>query len=203
MIDPSGLTQDEVAAGMGLERVDQYLVDLSKTRFICTAYPDHRWPVQLMMWIEGLMQDIDHRPDYRDSLNKKNMVCARNTAILASALGSHPSFEWFIFVDHDVKPDWRSTPFLELQSDIKCCQVTQNSPYCYGWPDSFHDALWCTSRAVLEAIGPPYFWIDYNDNKTDMLHCMCESFRQKALAAGFSISHGGYAEHDRDASWCS
>lgn len=179
-------------------------IDLARTRFIVTAYPDHRWNVQIMHWIESLMVGVEHRADYRDSLSVRNMVCARNVAIKKSALASHQSYEWFIFIDRDVRPIVGHTELcLALSADIKCCQVKQESGEAWSWPTSFHDALWCTSRRVLESINPP--WFTHHKMSNDgckMIGCMCHTFRDRALDAGFSIAHGGWAEHDRDNSWC-
>jgi len=142
------------------------------------------------------------REDYRYSLKKENIECARNTAIAEAALASDPSFKWFIFVDKDIRPDGRTKRFLDLDKDVKCCQVEQRSKDAWAWPNDFHDAMWCTSRHVLETIEPPWFKFRYNKDGTQMDGCMCQSFRDKVLEAGFTIAHGGWAEHDRDGSWC-
>lgn len=178
------------------------MIDLSRTRFIVTCWPDQRWPVEVIAFIEGLMAGVDHRPDYRDSLKKSDRTCARNTAVRESALGSHRTYEHFVFIDRDVRPTEATAKFLELNADIKCCQVPMDHVLAWVWPDSFHEALWCTSRKVLESIEPPWFMQRYNDEGTEMEGCICQSFREKALAAGFTIAHGGWAEHDRDGSWC-
>lgn len=179
------------------------MIDLSRTRFIVTAWPDHRWPVETIKWIEGLMSSVTPaRPDYRDSINKKNIVCARNTAILESALGSDKSYEWFVFLDRDVRPSEHTAMFLGLEADVKCCMVEQADKTAYMRPTDFHESIWCTSRRVLEAIKPPWFMHEYNETGTEMVGCICVSFSKKVRAAGFSIAHGGWAEHDRDKSWC-
>ena len=179
------------------------MIDLTKTRFIVCAWPDHRWPVEIVWWIEELMIGVEPaRPDYRDSIKTRNVVCARNVAILESALGSHSDYEWFIFLDRDVRPGPRTTKFLDLQADVKCCAVEHDSKHAFAWPDSFHCSLWCASRHVLETIQPPWFMREYNASGTQMVGCLCNSFRKKVLEAGFTIAHGGWAEHDSDGSWC-
>jgi hypothetical protein len=178
------------------------MIDLSKTRFIVTDWPDRRWPVNLIGWIEDLTRDLEVRRDYRLSNCVKGMVPARNTAI-RDALRSHPHYEHFIFVDHDVQPGSDTTRFLELESDLKCCQVPQQNKTAYAWPDDFHDALWCINRDALEKIEPPWFTdIPLSSDGTRMLGCVCQTFKQRVLDSGLTIAHGGWAEHDRDDSWC-
>lgn len=179
------------------------MIDLARTRWIVTAWPDHRWPVEITWWIEKLLKGVTPlRPDYRDSVNKRDQVCARNTAIVESALASPKEYQWFVFLDHDVRPNELTARFLELDADVKCCEVPMELPMAWDWPDKFHDALWCTSRNVLDAIKPPWFMQSYNENGTEMEGCICQSFRSKVIEAGFSIAHGGWADHDRDGSWC-
>jgi len=190
------------AKSMGMDKF-KYVVDLASTRFIVTAWPDHRWPLEITVWIEELMKDVTPvNLNYRHSLKKQNVVCARNTAILEAALGSAPEFQWFVFLDRDVRPDSRTRKFLDLEADVKCCQVKQSQEDAYAWPTDFHETIWCTSREVLAAIKPPWFMHEYNDTGTEMIGCLCQSFRKKVLDAGFTIAHGGWAEHDRDQSWC-
>ena len=183
------------------------MIDLAHTRFVVTAWPDHRWPLEIMWWIEGLMKNVTPaRPDWRDSIKKQNVVCARNWAIRHSALGSHPDYQWFVFMDRDVRPsckDDNTTRFLTIDADVKCCQVQHGeNRAAYSWHDDFHEPIWCTSRRVLEAIEPPWFMQRYNADGTEMDGCICQSFRKKVLEAGFTIAHGGWADHDRDGSWC-
>lgn len=179
------------------------MIDLSKTRFIVTAWPDNRWPVEVVSFVEKLMENVpDRRIDYRDSLVKADRTCARNVAIKESALESHPSYQWFVFIDHDVRPQVETPSFLLLDADVKCCQVPMAKKTAWSHPTSFHEAIWCTSRRVLEAIEAPWFMQQYNADGTEMDGCICSSFRNKVIQAGFTIAHGGWAEHDRDGSWC-
>lgn len=181
------------------------MIDLSRTRFIVTAWPDHRWPLEIVRWIRGLMANVQPvRKDYETSVKKKNVVCARNFAIKHFALGSDPAYEWFVFLDRDVRPRQgeETTRFLRLGKDVMSCQVKHSNEGAYSWPDDFHEPIWCTSRRVLEAIEPPWFMQRYNEDGTEMDGCICRSFREKVLEAGFSIAHGGFADHDRDGSWC-
>lgn len=179
------------------------MIDLEKTRFIVTAYPDNRWPVEVVAFVEKLMDNVTPlRPDYRDSLVVYDRTCARNSAIKESALGSHPNYQWFVFIDHDVRPQVTTPQFLMLDADVKCCQVPMQRPTAWSSPTSFHEAIWCTSRKVLQAIEPPWFMQRYNEDGTRLEGCICQSFRDKVLEAGFTIAHGGWAEHDRDGSWC-
>ena len=178
------------------------MIDIEKTRFLVTAWPDQRWPVELMLWIERLTHGKNMPADYRESIKKQDRTCARNTCIKKCALGSDPRYEWFVFADSDVRPDERSDAFLALEADIKACQVPMRSDTAWSLPNSFHESLWCTSRRVLEAIEAPWFMQGYTDDGCNLTGCICRSFQRKALAAGFTIAHGGWAEHDLDGSWC-
>jgi hypothetical protein len=179
------------------------MIDLKKTRFICTNWPDKCWNEETVIWIEGLMEHVrPHSPDYRKSVCKSNIVCARNTAILKEAIGSLKTYEHFVFIDRDVRPTPLTTSFLELETDVKVCQMSHRSEAAWSKPDSFHESLWCTTRDVLEAVKPPWFQHTYNSTGTEMLTCLCHSFRTKVIQAGFTISHGGWAKHDQLKSWC-
>lgn len=178
------------------------MIDLTKAKFIVTAWPDHRWPVQTIKWIHDLVGKQDNWLErHCDSLKKADVVCARNTA-MQMCLDYPPEFEWFVFLDRDVRPNEHTKAFLELDTDVKCCQVEMYSKQAWSSPTAFHEAIWCTHKKVLEAIEPPWFEHRYNDSKTEAIGCICQSFRDKALEAGFTISHGGWAEHDKDGSWC-
>lgn len=188
-----------------LRQVLHGMIDLAHTRFIVTAWPDHRWPLEIVRWIESLMSGITPaRPDYRTSVKKQHVVCARNWAIKHEALASHPDYQWFVFLDRDVRPcsGNKTSRFLALDADVKSCQVEHGNKAAYSWPDDFHEPIWCTSRKVLEAIEPPWFVQAFSADGTEMDGCICTSFRNKVLTAGFSIAHGGWADHDRDGSWC-
>ena len=153
------------------------MIDLARTRFIVTAWPDHRWPLEITRWIEGLMFGVTpSHPDYRRSVKKQNVVCARNWAIKNEALGSDPSYQWFVFLDRDVRPcqGLKTTRFLALDADVKSCQVKHGNDAAYSWPDDFHEPIWCTSRRVLEAIEPPWFMQAYNEDGTEMAGCICD-----------------------------
>lgn len=178
------------------------MIDLSRARFIVTAWPDNRWPVEIIHWIEKTTKGTECRLDNRTSIRVKNIVCARNWAVQNGALGSNQHFNQFVFIDRDVRPTEDTIAFLELKTDVKCCQVQQRVKTAYSNTDSFHESIWSTSRKVLESIKPPWFMHKYNAAGTEMIGCICQSFRTKVLELGFTISHGGYAEHDRDGSWC-
>ena len=174
-------------------------VDLMHTRFMVTAWPNNRLPLELYQWIRS--KTAGHPlEDNVVTLVKKDRTCARNTMV-RKALDSNPHYEWFVFVDADVRPGVHTDAFLEVDADVVSCQVPMQSKLAWCSPDAFHEALWCTSRRVLTALDPPWFWQPYNDDHTEMTGCMCRTFREKALGAGFSIAHGGYADHDQDGSW--
>lgn len=176
-------------------------IDLSRTRFFVTAWPDQRWPIEVMWFIETVTKGLPVHPEYRNNLKVRDRTCARNTAI-RRALDSPDHFEWFCFIDNDVRPGPKSLRFFDLDADVICCEVPMRADTAWNWPDAYHEPMWCTSRGVLEAIDPPWFIQFYSDDGTKQDGCICQSFRRKVLTAGFTIAHGGWAEHDQDASWC-
>lgn len=172
-------------------------LDLNETRLVVTCWPNHRWPMETTCWFEELQRKFPKIQ--RGSYTIRNQVCARNAIIERSLATSCKSF---IFIDQDVMPGRRTEAFLELDTDVKCCQMEHRSKFAWTEPTSFHDGLWFTTREVLESITPPWFHHTYNEQHTEMLHCICRSFADNATRAGFTISHGGWAEHDGDKSWC-
>lgn len=180
--------------------LERQRIDLARTQFLVTAWPDQRWPIEVVWFIEDVTRGITLRTDHRESLKVRDRTCARNTAIVRALKSAH--YDWFVFIDNDVRPDIRSVRFLDLDADVICCQVPMRSSTAWSWPNSFHESMWCTSRSVLEAIEPPWFMQAYSQDGTQLDGCICKSFQKKVLEAGFSIAHGGWAEHDRDQSWC-
>jgi hypothetical protein len=181
------------------------MIDIAKTRFIVIAWPDNRWPVETQWWINHLTRGHAIRPDNMLSTNVDNVECARNDAI-KRAINSHDAFEHFVFIDRDVRPIV-ATPsatdeFLALDKDVKCCRMEHRSQNAWANDESFHDALWSAPRHVLESVPPPWFTMRYNEDHTRMLGCICQSFRDRVLLAGFTIGHAGWANHDQDKSWC-
>jgi len=202
IVDSLGTTISEhIAAPPEPPEPPPAAIDLSRTRFFVTAWPNNKWPIEVILFIEKVTEGLTLHPGYRDSVKVRDRTCARNTAI-RRALNSPDHFRSFIFIDNDVRPGPKSLRFLELEADVICCEVPMRTDPAWSWPNSYHDSFWCTSRKVLEAIQPPWFMQQYSEDGTRMIGCICKSFQKKVLAAGFSIAHGGWAEHDRDASWC-
>ena len=49
---------------------------------------------------------------------------------------------------------------------------------------------------VLKRIEPPWFDWKYSLDGCELLGCDCSYFRDKVLAAGFTVAHGGCCGHD-------
>lgn len=179
------------------------MIDLSRTRFVITCYPKPRPAAEIWAFIELMMRDMApaHR-EYRAINVTPDRTCARNVGVLDFALRSPKEFEHFVFIDQDVKPTKNTPKFLKIKADVVSCQVPMKDPAAWSNQDSFHEALWHTRREVLQAIDPPWFMQRYTNDGCAHDGCICQSFRDKAKAAGFSIAHGGWAEHDQDGSWC-
>lgn len=174
--------------------------NVDNTRVIMFAWPNGRITVELAEWIFSRYPRAKNN-DNIGVLGIQGIVQARNTAIRDYVLKSDERYRWFLFADADVRPHGRTADVFNLSTDIRCCRVPTRNPNAWTKQDSFHDQFWLARREVFEQIPAPWFEFPYTADGCALKGCLCSSFRQKALAAGFTISHGGYAEHDSDNSW--
>lgn len=143
--------------------------------------------------------------EWREAFSR-NYEDAYNGLIIDHAL--HKRNRWaeqFIVADCDLRPnDKQTSHFLELPGDIRCVEYsTEVGPaMSWGLETSFHTGIWWTTRPVLEAIRPPWFRFQKSANGCRTEGCICQSFRMKALDAGYTIRHGGHAGHTPRPSRC-
>jgi hypothetical protein len=164
------------------------MIDLSDTFVTIVAYPEPHIHIRLVRWLLqiGITQDRWNVVTQRDT------CCAYNTGIMAAL---HSRFNSFIFADNDISPQVGPTDGL-LSSPLDVCGVMYTvTDHAFDNPASFHAGLWRTSRRVLEAIAPPWFGIRYSADGTSVDRCMCDLMRDKALSAGFTVGHAGWAAH--------
>jgi len=174
-----------------MDTKDKLAFDPQRTRVVVTAYPDLLIAPQLLQWLRyiGIPEGCTciHRQGGRD-------VCAAYNCAVKIALQSDA--EHFIFADKDIRPDPANTsPFLYDNADVVGAIYDTECERAFDLPDSIHCALWRCKRSVLESIEPPWFAWQWNKDGTAFLQCPCASFRRKAQAKGFTVTHAGWAQH--------
>lgn len=176
---------------------------VTNTRIIVFGWPDRRLPIELAEWLYVRYRD-PRTGFHRDNLGVlaiQGLVQARNRAIRDYVLSAPEHYRWFLFVDRDVRPSAASDEMFGLTTDVRCCRVTTRNPQAWRENSMFHDPFWLARREVFEQTAAPWFQFPYTADGCDLAGCLCSSFRKQVLAAGFSISHGGFADHDSDQSW--
>jgi len=132
-------------------------------------------------------------------------LCAhRNTIIRDSALPmiAAKEYDWVFFVDHDVTITHPGLEdFLAVDADVVSCNCPMGNEKAWDKPDDFHNHFWRCRPVVLQTIKPPWFAMPTSEDGCDVVGCDCLYFRQKAIAAGFTIAHGGYCGHTNAGTW--
>jgi hypothetical protein len=132
------------------------------------------------------------------------LVANRNTAIRDDVLPrlAEKEYDWVFFIDNDVTITHPGIErFLEIDADVVSCNCPMNGTKAWDTIDAFHNHFWRCRPAVLQTIHPPWFAMPTSVDGCDLLGCECLYFRQKALAAGFTIKHGGYCGHANAGTW--
>ena len=134
------------------------------------------------------------------------LCAARNAAIRDDVLprlaASPLAFDWVFFVDNDVTITHPGLEdFLKIEADVASCDCAMPTPAAWELADAFHNHFWRCRPEVLQTIRPPWFAMPTSPDGCDVVGCDCLYFRAKALAAGFSVKHGGYCGHENAASW--
>lgn len=152
-------------------------------------------------WPDGLVHprliEFLHRCGFTDDriaiTNIRHVVCAYNRTVRDIALPSR--FDWFVFADRDLVPVSHTDRWLDAEADVVCCEYPLANRAGWAHPQAFHTGLWRCHRRVLEAIAPPWFGRGFSPDGCEMRKCVCDHFRDKALAAGFAIARAGWADH--------
>lgn len=183
----------------------KWVIDPQVTRPIVFAYPSGVASERIAVWCAerfpllptGLAYDIVVAQDY---------IRARNWTIVNCCLpgGKHlsPGITNFLFIDNDITPSVMSDAMFEVKADVVGCSHPQPSPTAWIYPDQFHSGFWRTNQASLMKMQGPWFDMVRSPNYDEILACDCEYFRRKALAAGLTIAHAGFAEHSNAQTWC-
>jgi len=163
----------------------------------------YAWPKPAMVsfalgrWLAGLGFGFDNPRVI--CLTRHDIHAAYNSGV-AVALGYHARlkrqpFEQFIFVDNDMEPGSQTAEFLRAEQDVVSAMYPTGHAESWDHPYAFHTGLWRTHRKVLETIRPPWFGYKYSEDGCSIVACSCAMFRNKAVAAGFTVGHAGWAGH--------
>lgn len=164
-------------------------IDLKNTRAYVLTWPNHMIAMELIAWLHHLGIAFDRLTTItfpaRDLASANNHYCQ---------LAKRAKEKFCIFADNDIRPTPAGTaPFLDCPLDVVACE-TDCQGHPWGSASEFHAGMWRTRKEVLLKIKPPYFGWKYND-VGKIVGCTCQMFRQKALNAGFSVGHAGFAKH--------
>ena len=166
-----------------------------------SAFDPARALATIAAWPDGLVHprliEFLHKHGITDDriaiTNIRHVACAYNRAVRDIALPSR--FDWFLFADRDLIPGPNTDPWFDVAGEIVCCQYPLRNEAGWGHPQAFHTGLWRCRREVLEALPPPWFLREFSPDGCELRRCVCEHFRNKALAAGFAIARAGWADH--------
>jgi len=156
---------------------------------LIAAWPDRMVAPELIIW--GMTHKLRQIRWY----SKRFVECAYNSAVRELALPS--KCHHFIFADRDIRPSRRTEPFLQADGPLVACEYDIDNNQSWEDPNAMHAGLWRCDRKVLEAIKPPWFKRILGRDGTVEKSCVCNYFRNKALAAGFSVVRAGWTAHDR------
>lgn len=164
-------------------------LDLSKYLVIVHDAPDNMMATELAQWLAAC--GLTWRPhNARDRHND----CQTNSGIVKAL--TQKKFDHFVFVENDIRPDVPHTKaFWTCEADIVGCRYPVEQDTAWDNPHWIHAGLWRTTRKVLAAIEPPWFAWRFNKLRTKTIGCLCRTFCEKALTAGFTIEQAGYAMH--------
>lgn len=166
------------------------MIDPRDHYFLIHDAPFSMMSRHLAQWLTGL--DVWGNVRYLNA-GDRNMDCQANAGI-AKALRSDAG--WFVFIESDIRPHANITSgFWESEADVVGCIYPTESQHAWDEPRQIHSGLWRTRRHVLTSIEPPWFAWKRNKIGTKTVGCICSTFCEKILAAGFSVEQAGHAQH--------
>lgn len=116
---------------------------------------------------------------------------ARNWAIKNVGLTSGKRH--IVMIDNDMPIDGKANPFWEATDDVVVCMAGTAERWSFA--NAFHSGMFRADRRVFEDIEPPWFDLPASADGTVQTDCTCGYFRDKAVAASFSITHAGWCAH--------
>ena len=174
-------------------------MDLQKSILIANLY-QHGLNATTTAWIrrnipEGRYFGVEWHHD---------LISYRNRVVRDIVLQQPQDIEWALFVDNDVTITHPGVEaFLALPSDVGSCDCLM-PPGCDPWqkPGSFHTTFWFARIEVFRRLSPPWFTFGYSADGCEMRACECQGFAERAVAAGFTVQHGGHCGHAHEGKWC-
>jgi len=160
------------------------------------AWPDGRAKITLLGWLwhHGFGVGNVHGYCLRDYARALNWIVARE-ALPSGA-------DWIVLCDNDLLPGPRSpgrpdatAPWLTAPGHVVGAEYPVHNPDCYGDPACVHSGFLRIWAGVLRQMPPPWFADRRSDDGTEITQCVCESFRRRAQAAGFTVTRTGWADH--------
>lgn len=159
------------------------------------------WPASTITWeLHRWLIDLGFDAEQQMPIYHAGMDASRNFAVQV-ALRSPKRFQHFLFVDGDVRPTPQTRLWLDPPEDVVGCRYDLGGPEPWAWEKAIHTSIWRCRRHVLETLAPPQgaplFRTQVNADGSQEIYCQCLGFVERCLAAGFSVCHAGWAEHDR------
>ena len=174
-------------------------VDPKRTLIVCFEYGGienghYRWlPVlsSVQQWVskQFATRNVVH-------VNSAPLICARNRAIRDVVLPRVDDFEWLISIDNDVTITHPGVEmFMAVEADVVSCRCRVQGKHAWAAPTSFHNPFWRCRMEVFRRLAPPWFRLRYSPDMCEVTACECQYFRDKCLAARFTVAHGGRCGH--------
>lgn len=105
------------------------------------------------------------------------------------------SAEWFVVCDNDLTLGPTTHHWLEPDADVVCIQYPGGPKQKWALHRPFHSGMYRIHRSVIQTIPPPWFLRPLSPDGCAVKGCPCGYFRDKVLAAGFSLECAGWADH--------
>ncbi len=139
-------------------------------------------------------------------------LVGRNVIFEEEAVTKVNNYEYFIFIDNEMRPsnEFTNTFFLPETDIVGCCYPLKDKDiYKKAWfhPETFHTGFWRIKATAVKKLienkpaDRPWFNFLYNDDMTSLQGCDCNWFLKFALKCGLSSSHAGFCEHDNSSRW--
>jgi len=173
------------------------MIDLTKTIVVCNEY---KHPVRKSV-VDWLKDNINEDNINRIDWNFLDIPTYRNRVIRDIVIPSE--LEWALFIDNDVTithPGMEN--FLAINADVASARCRMRRDLIWIRPDAFHCTLWYARTEVFRKLTPPWFKFTYSEDGCEMTGCECQYFRDRVVAAGYTVVNGGWCGHSCEAKWC-
>jgi hypothetical protein len=138
------------------------------------------------------------------SWDRCDIITFRNRAIRDVALpkAAELGAELVLFIDNDVTITHPGVEhFLATEGDVVACRCRLYSATPWARRDSFHTPFWFARIDVFRVLPPPWFQFVHSADGCELVRCECQFFRDRAVAAGFTVRSGGWCGHGCEGRW--